>query len=99
VAERGFFANWNVQAPVNFIADYNVVAGGGKPWPDDPRQDTHSRYVDRLPLDADLRPGPGSLAIDAGLDLSTYLRGGPLPGCEPGYFKGKAPDAGAFEVR
>ncbi|MFO1486756.1 MAG: right-handed parallel beta-helix repeat-containing protein [Verrucomicrobiaceae bacterium] len=37
-------------------------------------------------------------AIDAGLDLSTYLKGKPLPGCEAGYFKGKAPDAGADEA-
>lgn len=36
-------------------------------------------------------------AIDAGLDLSTYLKGKPLPGCEPGYFNGKAPDVGADE--
>lgn len=36
-------------------------------------------------------------AVDAGMDLSTYLKGRPLPGCEPGYFKGKAPDAGADE--
>jgi hypothetical protein len=36
-------------------------------------------------------------AVDAGIDLSTYLNGKPLPGCEPAYFKGKAPDAGADE--
>jgi len=36
-------------------------------------------------------------AVDAGLDLSTYRDGKPLPGCEPGYFKGEAPDAGADE--
>lgn len=36
-------------------------------------------------------------AVDTGMDLSTYLKGKPLPGCEPGYFKGKAPDAGADE--
>ena len=36
-------------------------------------------------------------AVDAGLDLSTYRNGKPLPGCEAGYFKGKAPDAGADE--
>jgi len=36
-------------------------------------------------------------AVDAGMDLSTYLKGKPLPGCEPGVFKGKAPDAGADE--
>lgn len=36
-------------------------------------------------------------AVDAGMDLSTYFKGKPLPGCEPGYFKGKAPDAGADE--
>lgn len=34
-------------------------------------------------------------AVDAGIDLSTYRNGKPLPGCEPGYFKGKGPDAGA----
>ncbi len=36
-------------------------------------------------------------AVDAGIDLSTYRAGKPLPGCEPGYFKGKAPDAGMDE--
>lgn len=35
--------------------------------------------------------------VDAGMDLSTYLSGKPLPGCEAGYFKGKASDAGADE--
>ncbi len=36
-------------------------------------------------------------AVGAGIDLSTYLKGKPLPGCEPGYFKGQAPDVGAGE--
>jgi hypothetical protein len=99
VSERGFFGNWNTNAPANFTADYNVVAGGGKPWPDDPSKDQHSRYVQSIPLTKDLRPLPDCPAIDAGLDLSTYFHGKPLPGCEPGYFKGKAPDAGAFEVK
>lgn len=36
-------------------------------------------------------------AIDAGIDLSSYRQGRPLPGCEPGYFRGAAPDAGAVE--
>ncbi len=38
-------------------------------------------------------------AVGAGLDLSTYLKGKPLPGCEPGYFKGKAPDAGTGSTK
>lgn len=38
-----------------------------------------------------------STAVDAGIDLSTYRHGKPLPGCEPSYFKGKAPDAGLDE--
>ena len=90
----------NVKAPVNFTADYNVVAGGGRPYPDDPTRDSHSRYVDAVPLATEFPPKPaaGSPAVDAGLDLSTYFHGQPLPGCEPGSFKGKAPDAGAYEV-
>ena len=36
-------------------------------------------------------------AVDAGMDLSGSLNGKPLPGCERGYFKGRAPDAGAEE--
>ncbi|MBE7496377.1 MAG: right-handed parallel beta-helix repeat-containing protein [Verrucomicrobiaceae bacterium] len=36
-------------------------------------------------------------AVDAGIDLSTYRDGKRLPGCGRGYFKGKAPDAGADE--
>jgi hypothetical protein len=86
VSDKGFFKNRNVTAPVNFTADYNVVTGGNKP------------YVGKVPLGPDHRPASGSAAVDAGLDLSTYFHGKPLPGCAPGYFKGRAPDAGAFEV-
>jgi hypothetical protein len=96
---NGFFNRRGVSTPVNFIADYNVVQGGGKPWPNDPQRDRHSRYVERVELAPDLHPAPSSPAIDAGLDLSTYYSGKPLPGCEGSHFKGKAPDAGAFEVR
>jgi hypothetical protein len=101
VGAQGFFKAWRVDAPVNFTADYNVVTGGNRPFPADPTRDRHSRYVDRLPLAGGFppKPLPGSAAIDAGLDLSTYFKGGPLPGCEPGYFQGKAPDAGAYEVQ
>ena len=97
----GFFANRDARIPVNFTSDYNVVLGDARPYPGDPSRDAHSRYV----ADVKLAPGfppvplPDSPAIDAGLDLSTYFHGRPLPGCEPGYYKGKAPDAGAFEVR
>jgi hypothetical protein len=98
---HGFFETRDKLMPINFTADYNVVQGEGRPYPDDRTKDTHSRYGS----DVKLAPGfppiplPDSLAIDAGLDLSTYFHGKPLPGCDPGYFKGKAPDAGAFEVR
>jgi hypothetical protein len=98
VSGKGFFGNRRVQTPVNFAADYNVVTGGGRPWQGDATKDQHSRYVESVPLTKDYHPRPGSPAIDAGLDLSTYFHGKPLPGCEPGYFKGKAPYAGAFEV-
>jgi hypothetical protein len=98
VSGKGFFKNWRVKTPVNFTADYNVITGDSRPWPDDPTKDQHSRYVEKAPLTADYHPLPGSPAIDAGLDLSTYFHGKPLPGCERGYFKGKAPDAGAFEA-
>ena len=100
IGEKGFFEPWRGEIPVNFTADYNVVVGGGRPFPDDPTKDSHSRYVEAVPLAPGFppRPLPGSPAVDAGLDLSTYFHGKPLPGCEPGYFRGKAPDAGAYEV-
>jgi len=98
-ATKGFFKNWRVNAPLNFSADYNLVTGGNKPWPDDAAKDTHSLYVqDAGPLSKDYRPLPGCPAIDAGLDLSTAYHGKPLPGCEGHYFKGQAPDIGAFEA-
>jgi hypothetical protein len=100
IAENGFFRNWRTEAPVNFTADYNLVVGGGRPYPDDPAKDRHSRYLDALPLAPGFppKPLPGSPAVDAGRDLSTYREGKPLPGCEPGYFKGKGPDIGAHEI-
>lgn len=101
ITKDGFFRNWRVKAPTNFTADYNVVVGGNRPYPDDPAKDRHSRYVDEVRLAPGFppKPLPESAAIDAGLDLSTYFHGKPLPGCEPGYFKGRAPDAGAYEVQ
>ena len=100
IGTGGFFRPWRGETPVNFTADYNVVMGDSKPYPNDPTKDSHSRYVEAVPMAPGFppKPLPGSPAIDAGLDLSTYFHGKPLPGCEPGYFKGKAPDAGAYEV-
>jgi Right handed beta helix region len=100
LTQHGFFENWRTNAPVNFTVDYNIVVGGGKPYADDPARDQHSRYLTSLPLTTGFppKPLPGSAAVDAGLDLSTYLNGKPLPGCEAGYFKGKAPDIGAHEI-
>jgi hypothetical protein len=101
IGSKGFFEPWRGEIPVNFTADHNVVVGGGRPFPNDPTKDSHSRYVEAMPLAPGFPPTPlpGSPAIDAGMDLSTYFHGEPLPGCEPGYFKGEAPDAGAYEVQ
>jgi hypothetical protein len=102
IAKDGFFRDWTSgRVPINFIADYNLVIGGGKPYPDDPMRDSHSRYLDVLPLAPGFPPKPllGSPAVDAGLDLSSYRRGKPLPGCERGTFRGKAPDIGATETQ
>ncbi len=100
VARRGFFVSRDHAIPVNFTADYNVVVGGGAPYPNDNTKDSHSRYVDEVKLAPGFppKPLPGSPATDAGLDLSSYFHGKPLPSCEPGYFRGKAPDAGAIEI-
>ena len=100
ITKSGFFDPKTAKVQMGFAADYNVVVGGHPPYPNDPKKDRHSRYVDEVPLESGFPPKPlsGSPAIDAGLDLSTYFHGKPLPGCEPGYFKGKAPDAGAVEV-
>lgn len=97
--EDGFFVqNKRTPAP-DFTAAHNVVTGGAEPWKDDPGKDKGSRYHVDVKLDTSGKPTGDSAAIDAGLDLSTYRNGKPLPGCEPGYFKGKAPDAGADEVK
>ena len=100
MARRGFFETRDHAIPVNFTADYNVVVGGGAPYPNENFKDSHSRYVGEVKLTPGFppKPLPGSPATDAGLDLSDYFHGKPLPGCEPGYFKGKAPDAGAIEI-
>jgi hypothetical protein len=100
VTGRGFFGWWDKKIAPHFTADYNVVQGDGRPYADDRARDSHSRYVKEITVSADFPPLParGGPAIDAGIDLSTYWNGKPLPGCEPGYFKGKAPDAGAYEI-
>lgn len=100
VCTKGFFRDHTKGALApNFVSSHNVIVGGGNPWPGDPSKDATSRYVDAVEFDAGLRPRAGGPAVGAGLDLSTYRGGRPLPGCEPGYFTGKAPDAGAFGAR
>ena len=75
------------------------MTGGNRPWPDDASREPHSVYAgDAGPLSKEHRPLPGSPAIDAGRDLTSAFQGKPLPGCEAGGFKGKAPDLGAFEA-
>ena len=100
IGKEGFFRTGRTKIPMGFTADFNVVVGGSRPYPDDPTRDSHSRYVEAVPVAPGFppKPLPGSPAVDAGKDLSTYFHGRPLPGCEPGYFQGKAPDAGALEV-
>ncbi len=94
----GFFSDHGTKAPVNFIADYNLVTGGGQPWPHDPSQEPHAIYVKSFSFGPDYHLPPDSPAIDSGKDLSTAFHGQPLPGCPPGYFSGSDPDLGAFET-
>lgn len=101
LAKEGFFAKHSDKLPdPDFTASHNVSdSSEGKPLPEDARKDKGSLYGQKIEHDKNGRPAADSAAVDAGLDLSTYLKGKPLPGCEPGYFKGKAPDAGADEVK
>ncbi len=98
LSKEGFFDHYRNTPEPDFTAAHNVTTGARQPWPRDKSRDAGSRYEVEIKSDADGKPALGSAAKDAGLDLSTYLKGQPLPGCEPGYFKGKAPDAGADEV-
>lgn len=96
INERGFCKPSN-EVTLDFTTAHNVVTGKMRPWPKDAAKDTGSVYAVEIEHGEDGRPQPGSPAIDAGLDLTTYWNGKPLPGCEPGYFHGKAPDTGADE--
>ena len=85
-AKRDFATpNWHF---LNNLA-WNVTAGFFEQRQDTPLRDFKESN--------NITTSDAKTAIDAGLDLSTYRKGKPLPGCEPGYFKGKAPDAGADE--
>lgn len=99
LGKEGFFERYRKAPEADFITSHNVSAHDNRPWPNQPEKDPGSLYnvtIDHDPKTG--RPAPSSPATDAGLDLSTYWNGKPLPGCEPGSFKGKAPDAGADEV-
>lgn len=97
LSEKGF-CEPSGKRPLDFTASHNVVTGTTRPWPDDASKDKGSIYGVDIRHDEDGKPAAGSAAVDAGMDLSTYLKGKPLPGCESGSYRGKAPDAGADEV-
>jgi hypothetical protein len=98
ISGQGFFDQYGDQPPVDFTAGHNVTIGERRPWPKDPKRDPGSLYQAIIPHDGDGKPASGTAPINAGMDLSTYRNGKPLPGCEPGYFRGAAPDVGADEV-
>ncbi|MBN8216478.1 MAG: right-handed parallel beta-helix repeat-containing protein [Spirochaetes bacterium] len=96
VTDRGYFTDQSKGAiPVNFTSRNNVVVGGRPPWKEGEGNERDCRYVDGVKLGPYFAPDPASAAIGAGLVLSRYLDGKPLPGCEMGTFTGAAPSAGA----
>jgi len=100
LTKEGFFdRSGKTPQMADFTASHNIVSSKNTPWPDDPTRDPGSLYGVSIQHDGEGKPILGSAATDAGIDLSTYRKGKPLPGCEPGSFKGKAPDAGADELR
>ncbi len=103
VSEHSVAPDWS--------ADGNIyVKRGAKDyWPERRKlalcggRDQHSRWVESgsPPGFADFEKHDVRLTADSparglGADLSR-LFGKPLPGCEPGYFRGDAPDAGALQ--
>jgi hypothetical protein len=101
LGKEGFFDQYGTTPPVDFTASHNMSSGNAehRPWPEASDRDQGSVYGAVIAHDGNGKPERASAAADAGLDLTTYLKGKPLPGCEPGSFKGKAPDAGADEVQ
>ena len=98
LSDRGF-AEPPGKLPWDFTLSHNVSTGKLRPWPDAPEKDPGSRYAIAIAHDENGKPAKDSAAIDAGRDLTKYFHGKPLPGCEPGSFRGKAPDAGADETQ
>lgn len=98
LGKDGFFERGNNTPPPDFIAAGNVCDHDNRPWPDDKNRDKANVYGASIKHDEKGKPAPGSAAINAGIDLTTYWKGKPLPGCQPGYFQGKAPDAGMDEI-
>ena len=98
--------------PPNWSADYNLYLqrGDHDEWQDRKKevlekfkQDAHSAWIEggASPGFKDFAKHDVSLLADSpargkGADLSR-LFGKPLPGCEPGYFTGAAPDIGALQ--
>jgi hypothetical protein len=92
VTKGGLFGNRSRGAlRPNFTAIHNVVAGGGRPWPDEPQRERGSLYLEALELGAQMRLPAGSPAAGVALDLSHYRDGQPLPGWVPGEAVGAGP--------
>jgi hypothetical protein len=92
----------------NWKGDYNVFVRRGEEPKWEPSKaeslrlglNLHSVWIEGDPgftnvAARDVSLKPGSPARGAGVDLSRFFAK-PLPGCEPGYFSGKAPDCGAL---
>ena len=92
VSRKGLFENRSRGALTpNFTVIHNVVAAGGRPWPDAPQREGGSRYLEALDLGRDLRLPDQTSAAGVALDLKRYRQGGPLPGLVPGEQVGAGP--------
>lgn len=91
--------NWKGDHNVYFRRGDSPRWAGGEAMAHRLGLDLHGVFAEGSPGFTDIAAGDVSLADESpahgrGADLS-WLFGEPLPGCEPGYFEGAAPDAGA----
>jgi hypothetical protein len=75
----------------NFTSTHNVVAGGGRPWPEAENRETGSRYPESIALTDKLAFPADSPATGVARSLADYRNGKALPGWESGSEAGAGP--------
>lgn len=99
ITTNGLFSSMSKNNPVpDFKFWNNLVVGPSAKWEGNPENEKGSKFLGQISQGKSGQPDAADPLLFFGMNLTLFLEGAPLPGCEPGSYSGKNPPVGAFDL-